>query len=253
VIALSGRRARGRFSVALALGLAAAACAGSSQGQNPSGQTGNNGGGGNNGGSNSLVAGLSSNLDSLTSYQFTESMAGSSTGSEATPAAAAAVRISGIVVNSPMRSLSMNASGAQYILVGNQAWASNDVGVSWTAIDPTDTSLTDLLPGKNYQTWFDAYATGFKVQGDETKNGVACVHYKGDTSLGSLYGVGASGGFQADLWVARDGNYPVSGAYGFTATSSGAGVSFGYSFDITNVNDGSNKVTPPTNVVAIPT
>ena len=251
---MSGGRARGRFSVALAVGLAVTACAGSSQGQNPSGQSGTNGSGGNNGASSSLVAGLSSNLDSLTSYQFTESMAGSSTGSQATPSAATAVRISGIVVNSPTRSLSMNASGAEYILVGNQAWASNDLGVSWTAMDPTDTSLTELLPGKNYQTWFDAYATGFKVQGDETKNGVACVHYKGDASLGSLYGVSASAGFQADLWVAKDGNYPVSGAYDFTATSSGesGSGSFGYSFDITNVNDGSNRVTPPTNVVAIP-
>ena len=248
----SGMRMRGLAAITLAIGLVVAACSSSSPVPNPLNPGGGNNGG-NNAGGNSLLAGLSSNLDSLTSYQFTESIAGSSAGGRATPAVAAAVQISGIVVNSPTPSLSMNTSGVEYILVGNQAWASNDVGVSWTAMDPTDTSLTDLLPGKNYQTWFDADAAGFKVQGDETKNGVACVHYKGDASLGSLYGVGASAGFQADLWVAKDGNYPVSGAYGFTATSSGEGVSFGYSFDITRINDGSNRVTPPTNVVPIPT
>jgi hypothetical protein len=59
--------------------------------------------------------------------------------------------------------------------------------------------------------------------------------------------------FQADLWVAKDGNYPVSGIYGFAASSPGQGASFGYSFDITNINDASNIVTAPTDVVAIPT
>jgi hypothetical protein len=252
VIELPGRRARGRVSIGLAIGLAVVACAGSSQGQNPSARGGGNNVGGSNNGGSSLATGLSSNLDSLTGYQFTESMAGSSMGGQATPASTAAVLISGTVVNSPTRSISMTAYGVQYILVGSEAWSSYD-GTTWTAMDPTDTSLTDLLPGKNYATWFDAYSTGFKVQGDETKNGVACVHYEGDSSLGSLYGAGASTGFQADLWVAKDGNYPVSGVYGFSAASAGQGGSFGYSFDITHINDGSNKVTPPTNVVAIPT
>jgi hypothetical protein len=44
----------------------------------------------------------------------------------------------------------------------------------------------------------------------------------------------------------------MSGIYGFFATSGGEGGSFGYSFDVTHINDASNVVTPPTNVIALP-
>ena len=111
-----------------------------------------------------------------------------------------------------------------------------------------------MLPTKDYAGYFDSNATGFKVAGTETKNGVQCVHYKGDSSVSGLYQsvAGVSATFQADLWVATDGNYPVSGVYGFSGSAGGQSGSFGYSFDITNINDNSNQVTAPTNVVAIP-
>ena len=249
------RSARGFAGVILAIGLLVAACGASSAGQNPSGlgsgtnpvATGSGGG---------LAPGLASNLDALTSYQFTESMAdqGSAGSGQPVPSADGEVGISGTVVNRPTRSLSISAGGALYVIVGSQAWTSLD-GTSWTAMDPTTSTLTDFLPAGFYATWFDAYAAGFKVAGDESKNGVQCVHYKGDSSLGSLYqgAAGASASFQADLWVAKDGNYPVSGVYGFSASSGSQGAGFGYSFDITHVNDPSNTVAPPTDVLAIPT
>ena len=248
------KRSRGVAAIGLAIGLAVAACSNSSPVQNPLNPGGANNAGANSSGASSLVAGLSSNLDSLTSYQFSESMAGSSSGSQATPASTSSVVIGGTVVNKPTLSISMNAHGVQYILVGNEAWTSYDAGITWTSIDPADASLTDLLPGKNYASWFDAYSTNFKVAGDESKNGVQCIHYKGDSSLGSLYQgtTGVSASFQADLWVAKDRNYPVSGIYGFSASSGGQAGSFGYSFDITHIDDGSNLVNPPTNVVPIP-
>jgi hypothetical protein len=252
-MALAGPKARGILAFGFAIGFAVAACGSSSSGQNPI-NAGTNNPGVSNSGAGSLVSGLSSNLDSLASYQFTESLAGSSTGGQATPAGTSALVINGTVVNRPTRSMSLNAYGVMYILVGSQAWTSVD-GSTWTAIDPANSPLTDLLPGKNYGDWFDAYSTGFKVAGDESKNGVQCVHYKGDTSLGSLYqgATGVSASFRADLWVAKDGNYPVSGIYGFAASSAGQGASFGYSFDIINIDDASNIVTPPADVVAIPT
>jgi hypothetical protein len=253
-MAMSRTRTRGLIAIGLAMGLVVAACSNSSPVPNPLNNGAGNNPAGNNGGASSLLAGLAGNLDTLTSYQFTESMAGSSSDSQATPDSTSAVLISGTVINKPTKSLAINAYGTQYILIDNQAWTSYDSGATWTAIDPTDASLTDLLPDKNYATWFDAYATDFKVAGDESKNGVQCTHYKGDSSLGSLYqGIaGVSANFQADLWVAKDGNYPVSGVYGFSATSGGQGGSFGYSFDVTHINDGSNQVTAPTNVVPIP-
>ncbi len=250
-MASAGRSSRGLVAMGIAIGLVVGACGSSSSGRSPVSSGAANpattGGG-------ALVSGLSSNLDSLTSYRFTESLAGASGPGEATPVASATVSIDGVVVNKPARSLSLTAFGVKYVLVGSEAWTSFD-GTTWTSMDPTDSSLTELLPGKNYEVWFDANAADFKEAGDESKNGIQCVHYKGDSSLGSLYqGVtGNPAGFHAELWVAMDGDYPVSGIYGFSATSGGGGGSFGYSFDITNVNGASNAVAAPTNVVAIPT
>ncbi|MGZ6268284.1 MAG: hypothetical protein ACXWNR_06990, partial [Candidatus Limnocylindrales bacterium] len=72
-----------------------------------------------------------------------------------------------------------------------------------------------------------------------------------DCSLGSVWSAiaGVSATFRADLWVAKDGNYPVSGVYGIAASSGGQGGAFSYSFDITNINDSANTITAPTNVV----
>jgi hypothetical protein len=249
------RTAKGLIAGGLLLGLVVGAC-GSSSGQNPIGPGGGSNPVASDRGS-SLTAGLSSNLDSLTSYQFTESVAGSATGGQATagttiaptaaPSAPAELVIRGTVVNKPTKSLWVSVAGAQYILVGSQAWTSFD-NITWTAIDPSAVSLIDFLPGKNYATWFDNYAADFTPKGDESKNGVACIHYTGDRSLLSLYLATGSvaANLQADVWVARDGNYPVSGVYGLPGL-------FGYSFDITNVNDASNSVTPPTDVIALPT
>jgi hypothetical protein len=242
----------------LAVGLVVAACGSSSStsnsnplipGGNGAGNNGNNGGG-----SSSLTSGLESNLDKLDSYQFSESIFSSSTGLAASPGDSGSFLITGTVINKGTKSISLNYPGMmQYIVVGTEAWNSFD-GSTWYAADPTSASFTDLLPGHLYGNWFDTNSTGFKVQGDETKNGIPCVHFKGDSSLSALYSsiAGVSANFQADLWVAKDGNYPVSGIYGFSGSSGGQGGSFGYSFDVTHVNDATNQVTAPTNVVALP-
>lgn len=240
-------------AIGLAVGLVAAACGGSSSTGNPllPGIGGGNNGGA--GGGNSLTAGLSSNLDKLDSYQFTETIAGGSSGTAASPGDSGSFVISGTVINKPAPATWINDLGIQFIDIGGQEWTSLD-GTNWTGPSATTGSVTDLLPSHDYGQWFDTQATQFTVAGNETKNGVKCIHYKGNSSLGGLYkGVtGVSATFQADLWVAVDGNYPVSGVYGFTASSGGQVGSFGFSFDITHVNDASNKVTAPANSVALP-
>jgi hypothetical protein len=250
----SRRTVRGLVAIALAIGLVVAACGSSSSTLNVPGLGGGNNGGGNNGGGgNSLTAGLSSNLDKLDSYKFTESIAGSSTGTAASPGDSGSFLISGTVINKGTKAIEINDLGVLFIDIGNQEWTSFD-GTNWTGPTATDTSMTDLLPGNDYGTWFDTNATNFTVAGNETKNGIPCVHYKGNSSLGALAGVaGVSANFQADLWVAVTGNYPVSGVYGYTASAGGQGGSFGFNFDITNVNDPANQVTAPANAVAIPT
>jgi len=239
---------RGRRVVGVGLGLAllVAACGGSSSTANPIG------GGGGGGGGNSLTSGLSSNLDQLTSYRFSWTVFGASSGGAGSPMSTGSFATTGVVINKPTKAISVNSFGLQYIQVGSQTWSSFD-GTSWYPAD-TSTDISTFLPTKDYAQWFDTNSTQFTSAGDETKNGVACTHFKGNSSLSALYAgiAGVSANFQADLWVAKEGNYPVSGVYGFTASAGGQAGSFGYSFDITNVNDASNQVTAPTNVIALP-
>jgi hypothetical protein len=241
-----------------------------------------------------LPVGLAANLDALASYQFNESIptsspdagASSSPGVSASPslapsssasaqpslspqpnpsagpsvtpavtpiAGSAPLVISGTVLNRPVKALDLHASTDEFIVVGSQAWRSAD-GMTWTVGDPTDTILTDLLPGHDYPSWFDSKAGYFHAVGKESKDNVPCIHYKGDASLIGLYTSSgdASGVFEADLWIAQDGDYPVSGVYGFTSPTDSENWSWGFSFDISNVNASANQVTAPVNVVPLP-
>jgi hypothetical protein len=248
------RKPFGVLAVGVLLAATIAACGNNTVPNLPGSSNGNNNGN-NNGNGTSLTSGLSSNLDALTSYQFTENVFGQSSTDTPGPGGSIAPMITGTVVNKPVKSIFLNEYGAaQFIVIGTKAWTSSD-GTSWTSIDSLGTTVSALLPGADYATYFDMYATQFTVAGNETKNGVQCVHYKGNDSLGALYKglTGVSMTFQADLWVAKDGNYPVSGIYGLSGSSGGQSGSFGFQFDVTKINDPANAVTAPTNVIAIPT
>lgn len=167
--------------------------------------------------------------------------------------ASGAYFVSGTVINKPAASMWLSETDAQFILVGSQAWISAD-GATWTVSDANQAVLGDLLPGHDYATWFDAKSTYFVALGTESKNGVDCIHYTASSTLGNIYSDvgGAASRFQADLWIARSGDYPVSGIYGFYSAAGSRAASWGFQFDITHVNDPANKVSPPTNVIALP-
>ncbi|MGA3057983.1 MAG: hypothetical protein ABSE70_08130 [Candidatus Limnocylindrales bacterium] len=244
---------RGLAALGLALALVVGACGGASPTSKPVVSPGGSGGGGDGGGT-SLTYGLYSNLDRLTSYRFTWTIAGSSSGTQASPGNSGSSTSSGVVINKPTRAIIVTSSDIWYIQIGAQEWTSLD-GIDWIVFDADETVLSATLPSQSYATWFDAHRNGFKVAGEESKNGVQCVHYRGDSSLSGLYQglTGVSSGFQADLWVARDGNYPVSGVYGFPGEANAQAASFSFSFDIDKINDPSNKITAPTSVIAVPT
>ena len=257
MVGLASKPARGLVTASLMLALVVAACGGAASTSNGNNGNGSNGGNGAGSTGGTLAAGLSANLDTLDSYQFSWQFSGSS--SSATAADSGSFGTSGTVVNRPTKSYKVNNLGMiQIIVIGSQGWTSLDNGSTWT-VDTTysadSSSLTSLLPTALYASDFDTNANNFTVVGNETKNGVDCIHYKGNSSLGALGAVaGVSATFQSDLWVAKTGNYPVSGFYGWSASSGGQSGTWGYSFDVTHVNDAAaNAITAPANAVAIPT
>jgi hypothetical protein len=230
----SKRSIRGLLALGLAVGLVAAACGSSSPPVVPGVPVANAGGTG------SLTSGLSSNLAALDSYQFSWSF--SSASSTATSADTGSYQTSGTVINKPTKAYKINNMGfLQVIVIGDKGWMSSDNGNTWmtdTTYTSDSSSLDSLLPSSLYGSDFDTNASEFTVAGSETKNGVDCIHYTGSSNLGAIGALtGVNATFKSDLWVAKSGNYPVSGFYGWTAASGGEAGSWGYQFDITHVND----------------
>jgi hypothetical protein len=93
-------------------------------------------------------------------------------------------------------------------------------------------------------------ASGYNKVGSESKNGVDTDHYQASqstlTGLSSVAGV-ANATWTGDVWIAKNGGYPVSMA--IMAKASDNSVAYEIMFDITNINDSSLKVTAPTNVM----
>jgi hypothetical protein len=201
--------------------------------------------------SGTLTTGLATGFAKLTSYRFSESNVGAPGGAAASGSGAYA--LTGTVVNSPVISIWIKEPAAQFMVIGGNAWTSVD-GTNWSTADPGDLSLADLLPAGGYVAWFDAKAGYFSAVGDDVKNNIPCIHYQGNSALTSTY-VGVAGGqspFRADVWIAKNGGYPVSGIFGLSVAG-GSSTSWGFSFDITDVNGDANTVNPPINVVAVPT
>jgi hypothetical protein len=236
------------FGTGVAMLLVAAACGSPAA---PAQSRGPEASGSGAGYSGTLSTGLATGLSKLTSYRFAESNVGAPGGAAASGSGSYA--LSGTVVNSPVISIWIKEPAAQFMVIGSDAWTSVD-GTNWSTADPGDLSLADLLPAGGYVAWFDAKAGYFSAIGEEVKNGIPCIHYQGSSALSSTY-VGVAGGqssFRADVWIARDGNYPVSGIFGLSAAS-GSSASWGFSFDITDVNSEANALPAPSNVVAVPT
>jgi hypothetical protein len=239
----------------VAFGLGVSACGSSPTKPNPSDTAGSSATDGN-GGGDSLVPGLSAGLAKLDSYQFSWTLASASSTESASPDAGSAPWVSGTVINKGTKSYRIDDPGmVQFLVIGDKAWTSIDSGKTWAISDVAGTDLTTLTIDMGYATWFDKNAASFKVAGGESKNGVACIRYKGDSSLIGLYtGVGGSSSqIVADLWIAKDGGYPVSGVVSYSGSVGGKPGSFGYSFDVTHINDSTNSVTPPSNVLVEPT
>jgi hypothetical protein len=135
--------------------------------------------------------------------------------------------------------------GIKMIEANGKTWIK--MGTDWTeSTDDSTSSLADsFAPEKMFgSTLSGSAAAGYKAAGEEQKNGVAAVHYKADANqlgeYGSLFGVeGAT--WSADVWIAKEGGYPVS----MSVQATGGSEKFQMSFDITDINNASNKVESP--------
>ena len=213
-----------------------------------------------------LASGLAANLDKLASYRFSEIVYSSWNGSiapivpvPAAPSGSNAIasagasaptgflRIDGTIVNgADGPSIRLDLRGVEYVIVGKKAWISVD-GTLWAESDEL-ADVTSQLPASYYKIWFDKHVGGFAAVDASDHNGIRATHFSGGDSLANLYATRGGASFQADLWIAVEGSYPLGGRYLFPT---GTSVS-GYSFEITGVNDPANAVSAPENVIPLP-
>lgn len=138
-----------------------------------------------------------------------------------------------------------------YHVIGDKAWTCMGAGTCFENPDPGDTE--DQFDAFNPETLFgDTFrsGSGMELVGTETKNGVQTQHWRADeTTRNAAAGVlGLQGGeFKYDAWIAVDGGYVVSAAFGGTAVVEGQAQGFEWTIDISGFNDPGNQeiLTPP--------
>lgn len=254
------RQGRGLLIFTAVAALALSACGGGSQTPAPSATTvgptdrlptatstptGNGG---------PILAGAADALASLTSYKFRMTQAGTdsvNTLADLTGNASSSngsVAFNGTVILKPDKAAEVTTTGLHVIFVGGFDYM--DVGNtgSFAKIAADSSSISD--PFTPAQVYSKIRVSGYSNVGSETKNDVSSDHYQAGASalaeLGSVSGVkGAT--WSADIWIAKVGGYPVSIA--LIATAKDGTIPYQTSFDLTNINEASNTVTAPENVM----
>jgi len=203
-----------------------------------------------------ILAGAADALASLTSYKFRMTQAGTEsvntladlTRNAPSPSANGLVAFTGTVITKPNRAADVTTAGLHVIYVDSFDYM--DVGNTgaFGQIQADSTSQSD--PFTPAHVFSNIRMSGYSNVGSEPKNGVPSDHYQAGASalaeLGSVSEVkGAT--WSADIWIAKDGGYPVSIA--LIATAKDGTIPYETTFDLTNINDAANKVTAPEHVV----
>jgi hypothetical protein len=219
-----------------------------------------------------VLAGAGDALASLTSYKFRMTQAGTDSVNRVADltgngsSSNGSVTFNGTVILKPDKAAEVTTTGLHvisvggfdYMDVGNAGFlkmsadspgASPSSGASPSpGVSPSPASISD--PFTPAQVFSKIRMSGYSNVGSETKNGVPSDHYQAGASalaeLGSVSGVkGAT--WSADIWIAKDGGYPVSVA--LIAKAKDGTIPYETAFDLTNINDAANKVTAPENVM----
>jgi hypothetical protein len=142
----------------------------------------------------------------------------------------------------------MNVAGMRVVEIGGYDYIAIG-GMGMTKVPMSGSGMAaGFSPSKMFgSTVAGAGAGGYGLVGTETKNGVSADHYTASastlTSYGSLLGVTGNATWSSDVWIAKDGGYPVSVL--LEAKAADGSVAYQMSFDITNINDSSLTVTAP--------
>ncbi len=203
-----------------------------------------------------ILAGAADALASLTSYKFHMTQAGTDSvnkladiaGNASSTSANGSVTFSGTVILKPAKAAEVTTTGLHVIFVDGFDYMDVGNGGAFSKIAADTTSISD--PFTPAEVYSKLRVSGYSNVGSDTKNGVASDHYQAGASalaeLGSVSGVrGAT--WSADLWIAKEGGYPVSIA--ILATAKDGTIPYQTTFDLSNINDASNKVTAPQNVL----
>jgi hypothetical protein len=187
------------------------------------------------------LSGAASALANLSSYKVT--MAGSAgTG----PFNVELVKINGASPATSFIETSGSAVVFRVILIGTDNWVDQGTGTYAKNLVPNST-LTGMMGAFDPGTMFSnasrvANFGALENKGAESKNGVQAIHLHADQN--TQLPAGASpipAGATIDLWVAVDGQYLVAlETVGFGAVS-GTDLTI----EVTNINDPSLTVTPP--------
>jgi len=196
------------------------------------------------------IGGAVTALGDLTSYKFAIGMAAEGSASFSLLSGGGSLTISGTVITKPAVAMDMamtttDKAGASttfaYRVVGDKAYVSMAPD-QWMETSAADAQSTiDSFKPENFMTSFGG-VDNLQAVGDETKNGAATTHYKGQapTAMGSLFGL-PTGTWTMEAWVAKDGGYLVSSALTGEATEG----KFTMTMDVTDLNSPSNTVEAP--------
>jgi hypothetical protein len=191
------------------------------------------------------------------SYRFTMTLAGTSYSSmlamlpTSSAVGNAPFTMGGTIMVKPENGADITMVGLHIIEVGGNDYV--DVGGTgaFDQISITGTKLAERFsPATMFSTAIDSSTvSGYDLVGMESKDGVPADHYQAsDAALATLGAVAGIAGatWSADVWLARDGGYPISMA--IIAESTDKTVVHEVLFDISNVGDPTNSVKVPTNV-----
>jgi hypothetical protein len=134
--------------------------------------------------------------------------------------------------------------GMSYVNLGGDQWMG-------TPVDDMASEMSSYRP-ESMLGGFSS-VSGLSAVGDETKNGIATTHYKGEDSTGmaSMFGL-PDGAWTTEVWIAKSGGFVVSESITATAKAGADKGTFTMTIDLTKANDPSLAVKKPDNVMELP-